>query len=203
LHAISGNLCRCTGYRPIRDAALALGPRDPGDPLSRRTTRPAPVPTTGARPGFVRPSSLDEALTLLAARTEAQVVAGATDTGVEVNLRGARPALTIAIDRLDELRTFSWPEPGTDDGRVTLGAGLTLTEVRRLLAGRVPLLDEMLGLFASPLIRNSATLGGNLATASPIGDAAPALLALDARVELVSAGGSREVPLAEFFTGYR
>ena len=86
---------------------------------------------------------------------------------------------------------------------IEIGAALSLSEVERELAGRVPLLDQLFPQFASRLIRNGATLGGNLGTASPIGDAAPALLALDAVLLLTSAGGDREVPLDQYFTGYR
>ena len=80
---------------------------------------------------------------------------------------------------------------------------MTLTEVERLLAGRVPLLDECFPQFASRLIRNGATIGGNLGTGSPIGDIPPALLAMETVVVLASAQGDREVPLADYFTGYR
>ena len=148
--------------------------------------------------GFARPADLGEALALLAERPDAVVVAGSTDWGVEVNLRGRRAPTVLAVDRLPELRGFE-----VTDESVTLGAALTLSELERLLAGRLPLLDEVWPQFASRLIRNGATLGGNLATASPIGDTAPALLALEAGVVLVSERGEREVPLAEFFTGYR
>jgi len=202
LHALGGNLCRCTGYRPIRDAAWALGDPDPADPLASRLAEPAPdvVPTRldGPDGGFARPGDLAEALALLAERPDAVVVAGSTDWGVEVNLRGRRAPYVVAVDRLPELRGLE-----VTDEAVTLGAALTLSELERLLAGRVPLLDQVWPQFASRLIRNGATLGGNLATASPIGDTAPALLALEADVVLVSARGEREVPLAGFFTGYR
>ena len=106
--------------------------------------------------------------------------------------------LTIAIDRLDELRQL---EVGSTF--VEIGAALSLTEVERMLGGTIPLIDQMNPQFASRLIRNSATLGGNLGTGSPIGDAPPALLALDASVVLASRDGDREVPLADYFTGYR
>jgi xanthine dehydrogenase small subunit len=202
LHALSGNLCRCTGYRPIRDAAYALGAPDPDDALAARSGSPPPaVPSTrlstdGAE--FVRPADLAEALALLSERPDATLVAGWTDLGVEVNLRGARPPLLVAVDQLPELRGFSF---GADS--VEIGAALSLTEVERRLGGRVPLLAEMFPQFASRLIRNGATIGGNLGTGSPIGDTPPALLALDAVVVLTSADGDREVPLAEYFTGYR
>lgn len=202
LHAISGNLCRCTGYRPIRDAAYALGMPEPGDPLAARLAHPAPgpVPTRAESGGarFLRPATLAETLTLLREEAEVQLVAGATDWGVEVNLRGARAPLVVAVERLAELRTLS-----VEDDVIEIGAGLTLTEVDDLLDGRVPLLAQLFPQFASPLIRNRATVGGNLGTGSPIGDASPALLALEARVVLASAEGEREVELADYFTGYR
>jgi xanthine dehydrogenase small subunit len=129
---------------------------------------------------------------------EAVPVAGATDLGVEINLRGSRPALMIAVDRVEELRGFYW-----SDDELRIGAALSLTEIERRLAGRLPVLDELIRQFASRPIRNGATLGGNLGTGSPIGDGAPALLALAADVVLVSLSGERRVPLADYFTGYR
>jgi xanthine dehydrogenase small subunit len=202
LHALSGNLCRCTGYRPIRDAAWALGDPVPGDPLAERRSAAAPAAAatrvTDAAGEFVRPVDLDEALRLLVDHPDATVLAGATDLGVEVNLRGARPAYVVAVDRLPELREVS-----DTAARVEIGAALTLSEVERALDGAVPLLDEVWPLFASRLIRNGATIGGNLGTASPIGDLPPALLALEATLVLSSVDGDREVALADYFTGYR
>jgi xanthine dehydrogenase small subunit len=202
LDAISGNLCRCTGYRPIRDAALALGPPAAGDPLASRLTGAAPVaaPTVvdGALGSYVRPADLAEALGLLERHPDAVLVAGSTDWGVEVNLRGARTSLVIGIDRLEELRAVT----GGPD-HLDLGAALTLAELERSLAGSVPLLDAVFPQFASPLIRNGATIGGNLATGSPIGDLAPALLALEASVVLHGPTGERLAPLETYFTGYR
>ena len=202
LHALSGNLCRCTGYRPIRDAAYELGMPDGDDPLAARLRHPAPEPGStevtvdGAR--FVRPATLDEAVALLASEPDARLVAGATDWGVDVNLRGVRAPLVVAIDRLPELRAVR-----VTDDEIELGAALTLTEISAALGDRVPLLSELLPQFASPLIRNRATLGGNLGTGSPIGDSLPALLALGANVALASRDGERDVPLEEYFTGYR
>jgi len=209
LHALSGNLCRCTGYRPIRDAAYALGQPDADDPLLARLAQPAPAAaatvtgsTSGSAQGrYVRPASLADALGLLAAEPDARLVAGSTDWGVELNIRHARAALTIGIERIEELREFS---VRTD--RIDIGAALSLSEIEAMLAsgsGRVPLLDELFPQFASRLIRNGATLGGNLGTASPIGDAPPVLLALDASLVLASSQGEREVRLDRYFTGYR
>ena len=202
LHAIGGNLCRCTGYRPLRDAAFALDLPPAHDALAARRSAPPPAVRatrlTGSSGEFVRPASLTEALALLARRPDATVVAGGTDWGVAVNLLGARAPLTVAVDRLPELRGLS-----VDDAAIEIGAALSLSEVDRGLGGRVPLLAELLPQFASRLVRNLATIGGNLGTGSPVGDLAPALLALDAVVVLVSEGGEREVPVAEYFTGYR
>jgi xanthine dehydrogenase small subunit len=202
LEAISGNLCRCTGYRPIRDAALALGAPSTDDPLARRLQRPAPgAPATrvdGVSGSYVRPADLGEALRLLQEHPDAAVVAGSTDWGVDVNLRGARATLVIGVDRLDELRTLTrTPE------HVELGAALTLAELERALGGSIPLLAAVFPQFASPLIRNGATIGGNLGTGSPISDLAPGLLALEASVVLHGAAGERLVPLEHYFTGYR
>lgn len=202
LHALSGNLCRCTGYRPIRDAAFALGEVDPADPIAQRRAQPAPasrplrLETAGS--AFVRPADLEEALSLLVGTPEAVLLAGSTDWGVELNIKHRRAPLTIAIDQLPELRQFH----ATDD-HIEIGAALTLSEVARLLDGSVPLLDQVFPLFASQLIRNAATIGGNLGTGSPIGDMAPALLALDADLVLSSPRGNRIVQLADYFTGYR
>lgn len=202
LHALSGNLCRCTGYRPIRDAAFAVGTPTDGDPLARRRQQapPAPVATTYAQGDglFVRKKSLAETLRLLRERPDAVVVAGSTDWGVEVNIRSRRAGCVVAVDRLPELREL---RVGSD--ALEIGAALTLTEIERRLDGRVPLLAELFPQFASRLIRNGATFGGNLGTGSPIGDSAPVLLALDASLVLADADAEREVPLAEYFTGYR
>jgi len=202
LHALSGNLCRCTGYRPIRDAAYALDRPDGADPLLRRLERPAPAPaatTIGSSQGtFRRPGDLAQTLVLLADNPSARVVAGSTDWGVELNIRHSRAELTIGIDRLPELRQL---HVGVD--AIDIGAALTLSELERGLAGTVPLLAQLFPQFASRLIRNGATLGGNLGTGSPIGDSPPALLALDASLLLASRSGEREVKLSEYFTGYR
>ncbi|ARF53343.1 xanthine dehydrogenase small subunit [Streptomyces gilvosporeus] len=202
LHALSGNLCRCTGYRPIRDAAFAVGTPTESDPLAQRREQSAPEPVateyTQDDSTFLRPGTLNEALRLLRERPDAVVVAGSTDWGVEVNIRSRRANCVVAVDRLPELR-----ELRAESESIEIGAALTLTEIERRLDGSVPLLAELFPQFASRLIRNGATLGGNLGTGSPIGDSPPVLLALEASLVLADADGEREVPLADYFTGYR
>jgi len=208
LHSLSGNLCRCTGYRPIKDAAYALGEPASDDPLAARRGQPAPAPvatditaadTAGGELGrFRRPATLTDALQILADEPDTQLVAGATDFGIEVNLKGVRAKSVVAIDQLPELRGIRHT-----DECIELGAAHTLSELERELRGSIPLLGSLFPQFASRLIRNAATIGGNLGTGSPIGDTPPALLALEAQLVLSSARGQRIVDLAEFFTGYR
>jgi xanthine dehydrogenase small subunit len=118
--------------------------------------------------------------------------------GVESNLKGKRWTHIVSVEAIGELREFS----ETADC-VLIGAGLTLSEIPERWTAAPPAFREWLDLFASKPIRNRATLGGNLATASAIGDGAPLLLALDASLHLVSASGRRVVPLQSFFAGYR
>jgi xanthine dehydrogenase small subunit len=229
LDAIAGNLCRCTGYRPIIDAARQL-PAAPADdpkqpalvsaaslarsdrargPLARTHAAPiSPEAAASASPRFLTPRTLDEALACVAAHPEATVIAGGTDLMVGVNQHGTRHERLISLEAVDALRVLRW-QPDA----LIIGAGVTLSLLAQHLAQRADapaLLAQLLPLFASRLIRNRATLGGNLQTASPIGDAAPCLLALDAELVLARAGSAasapaltRTLPLHAFFTGYR
>ena len=184
-------------------------PADPRRRLRPRTARPrtttwrprcaAPAPavvppgcgSSGAE--FARPADLAEALALLAEQPDATVVAGLHRLG----RRGQPPRHPRPVRRRRRPAARAARRSPSATTSIEIGAALTLSEVERLLDGRVPLLDQLWPQFASRLIRNGATLGGNLGTGSPIGDAPPALLALEASVVLAGPSGEREVPLAD------
>jgi CO/xanthine dehydrogenase FAD-binding subunit len=142
------------------------------------------------------PRTLDEALRLKAERPESVPIAGGTDVMVDLNFDRARPPALLNLNQVHELK--GW---GREDGALRLGASLTYTECRRELAEELPALAEAARTVGSPQIQNRGTIGGNLGTASPAGDALPPLLIEEADVELASVRGARAVPLREFLVG--
>jgi len=198
---LAGNLCRCTGYRPIRDAAHSLGPPPPGDFLER-LSQPAPqleaIQYEPSNARFTRTVRLDDCLSLLAQEPNARVISGGTDLAVESNLRARRWSHLVSVEAIPELHEFTQTREF-----VRVGAALPLNDIAKLWSNAPAAFFQWLRLFASPPLRNRATLGGNLATASPIGDGAPQLLALDALVQVASERRRRTIPLASFFTTYR
>jgi CO/xanthine dehydrogenase FAD-binding subunit len=144
---------------------------------------------------FLQPRSLEEALELKAARPEAMPIAGGTDVMVELNFDRARPPAVMDLGQVPELEGFQ-----LQNGRLRLGARLTYTQAVDLLGELLPGLAIASRTVGSPQIRNRGTIGGNLGSASPAGDALPPLLAGGAEVEVASARGGR-LPIAEFLTG--
>jgi xanthine dehydrogenase small subunit len=203
--AIGGNLCRCTGYRPIVDAARLLRPPPQGDRwLAELEPEVEPLlgldyAANGRR--FLRPESLAGVFDALERHPGAVLLGGGTDLMVYANQRHARYPALVSLAAVPELGVIDWK-----DDEVVIGAGVPLSHLESHLAqhaDELRVLRELLPLFSSRLIRNRATLGGNLGTASPIGDSPPALLALDATLTLASRAGTRRAPLASFFLDYR
>jgi xanthine dehydrogenase molybdopterin binding subunit/xanthine dehydrogenase small subunit len=245
---LSGNLCRCTGYRPIRDAAIEAFSlrRSRGNETQTKSKNELETPyvvsygqdifaerlkKAGAGPDsveyefgnekFFRPTSLTRLLNLLQQFPDGRLIAGATELGLDITKRYQKFPTLISVEAVAELKEIKSTETEWH-----IGAAVTLTQIEEKMAEEFPALGDMLHVFGSRLIRNRATMGGNLVTASPIGDSAPVLLALDAKVVIVSlqssagvppalnksktaAGGTpallreRTLPISEFFVAYR
>ena len=145
---------------------------------------------------ILRPDTLHEALELKAAHPGARPIAGGTDLMVELNFDRTRPQEILDLTRVAELTDWS-----RKNGSLRVGAGVTYTRLIAELGDRLPGLAIASRTVGSPQIRNRGTVGGNLGTSSPAGDGLPPLFASDAEVELVSVGGTRRLPVAEFVTG--
>lgn len=145
------------------------------------------------------PTTLNEALDALAGVPGALVLAGGTDAMVDINAGRLRPSAVVAVNRVAELRSWTYDAPAAT---LRIGAGVTYGELEgEHFQTWIPALSQAARTVGSPQIRHAATLGGNVATASPAGDGLPVLSALDAIVHLVAAGQSRSVPFAEFMVG--
>ncbi len=202
---LAGNLCRCTGYRPIVDAAMAsAGATDRFDAAA--TERIAALRALddgeGAFVGhgegfFAAPRTLAEALALYAAHPDATILAGATDVGLWITKQFRPVRKLIWLGRIAELQ-------GIEDGDAALniGAGVPHEAALPALAALSPDLGELGRRFGSKQVRAQGTVGGNIANGSPIGDWAPAFIALDSVVELADAAGARTLPLESFFVAY-
>ncbi|MEE9315160.1 MAG: xanthine dehydrogenase small subunit [Rhizobiaceae bacterium] len=195
--ALAGNLCRCTGYRPIVEAAEAAVKANPVElPLPQMADAAAMVGEDGCR--FFLPNSLKELLELRAAKPKATLLAGGTDLSLEVAHAKARWDETILTRNVAELRAIK--EAKT---HIVFGGAVTWQAALPLLQTHWPSFATLVRRFGSTQIRSMGTIAGNIGNASPIGDGAPSLLALDAVLTLASSAGEREVPLNDFFLDYR
>ena len=205
--ALSGNLCRCTGYRPILDAAQQMAQQTPvrvDEPGLLKTLKRIAPKEQGLEAGssYLTPSSLAELLAARAAHPQAQLVAGCTDVGLWINKLHLPVTAVLDLSRVRELRCIE-----NYAHHIAIGAAVTLSDAFAALVKERPELHDFASRFAGLPVRNSGTLGGNIANGSPIGDSMPLLIALGANVVLMSQrnGGvsHRELPLERLYTGYR
>jgi xanthine dehydrogenase small subunit len=216
--ALAGNLCRCTGYRPIVAAAEAMydaaadsdwlrqpATRDqrfapPTERIEalRALQRDASLQFTTAGRAFFAPHSGDELAGLLANQPDATLLAGGTDVGLWVTKQHRELETVIYTGRVAELN-----EQRVTASHIEIGAAVTLADAMQVIVANYPGLEELFLRWASPPIRNAATLGGNIANGSPIGDSMPALMVLGASLVLRRGRSRREVALEDFYLDYQ
>lgn len=196
---LSGNLCRCTGYRPILDAAQAMeslpAAKIDEPALLNDLKQITPTRQSGS---YDSPRTLKALLESRAAHPETQIVAGCTDVGLWVTKMYMQFERVLDVTQVAELRRVEhYPH------HIAIGAAVSLTDAFAALVADRPQLKTFANRFAGLPVRNSGTLGGNVANGSPIGDSMPLLIALGANVVLMSVRGHRELPLEKLYTGYR
>jgi xanthine dehydrogenase small subunit len=207
IETLSGNLCRCTGYRPIIDAGVRMGDY----PTPDHWSRDAVTADTRLRalsslqrdrplrlPGFYAPRTVDELAAELDKAPDSLVLAGGTDIGLWVTKQLRELPPIVYVGAVTDLKQVRQTAAGLE-----IGAAVSLTDAWDALVATYPTLAEMAQRFASPPVRNSGTLCGNLANGSPIGDSLPVLIALDAELVLRRGARVRSLPLEEFYLAYQ
>ena len=201
--ALSGNLCRCTGYRPILDAAEQMNHLPPARVNEAQVLQKLELLKQAERAlepdlPYILPTTLADLLAARSQHPKAQLVAGCTDVGLWVNKQHQQFEQVLDLSRVQELRRIEHAPQ-----ELIIGAAATLTDAFAALVAERPQLRAFAARFAGQTVRNAGTLGGNVANGSPIGDSMPLLIALNARVVLMSVRGQREMPLEQLYTGYR
>ncbi|MBE7638157.1 xanthine dehydrogenase small subunit [Sneathiella sp. P13V-1] len=204
---LAGNLCRCTGYGTILDAAQKAAANEEADILDAREDQTVDllkslvaedmlaVDTEGYK--FYAPTTEAELEDLLSQHPTATILAGATDVGLWVTKQHRDLPIIIYLGKIESLQELS-----VSDDSLTIGAGVTYSDAHSTLTEYDADLGELVRRIASTQIRNSGTIGGNIANGSPIGDMPPALIALGATLVLGSREGERSLPLEDFFIEY-
>jgi len=208
-NALTGNLCRCTGYQPIIDAATSIDLKK-CEPISKRfyskqqeldlkKVQSSPLLLKNDVFSIYAPKTAKDAAKYLTKNKTARMIAASTDLGVLSNKGKIKFEKLVSLHLVSELYVLK--KQGA--GRISVGARVTLSELRHFLKDLVPQFATFLDLFASPQIKNVATLIGNVGNASPIADTPPFLLVSDAVVHVVGSRGKRKIPLEKFYLAYR
>jgi xanthine dehydrogenase small subunit len=195
--ALAGNLCRCTGYRPIVEACRAMRAEPPGCGLADKPGEAASEYRAGSQL-YLAPRSLDDLVDAKAKYPDALVLGGGTDLGIRVSKEREAFPVVISTQWVAPLRAIS-----ESADALTIGGGVTYTRALPYLDRHFPSFAALVGRIGSRQIRNIGTLAANIANASPIGDTIPCLMALDATITLRSVRGAREVKADDFILAYR
>lgn len=208
-NALTGNLCRCTGYQPIIDAATSIEIKKCESIQDRfysktqdqdlKKTRKTSLLVSNEKFSLFAPVTIKEAAAYLAKNKTARLISGSTDLGVLSNKGKLKFEKLVSLHLIPEMYALK----KIAGGRISVGAKVSLTDLRTFLKPLVPEFAKFLDLFASPQIKNSATLIGNVGNASPIADTPPFLLVSDAIVHLAGSKGKRKIPLDQFYLDYR
>jgi xanthine dehydrogenase small subunit len=207
-NCMTGNLCRCTGYAPIVDAATKIDlkncitlksrfySKEQDDVLKSAYQEEVKIETSDFI--FYAPKNTSNALSYLSLHPDIKIIASGTDLGVVHNKRKIKLQKLLSLHLIEELYELSQ----TAD-EIYLGARVTHTDFRNFMKDKSPEISLYLDIFASPQIKNSATVVGNVATASPIGDTPPLFLALNAEMIIATSKGDKVIPISDFFLSYR
>ena len=205
---LTGNLCRCTGYSPIIDAGLKCEAQS--SPPMNKCFEPAEmlkaigglaseeIKIESDSQTIYSPTSVDQAVAFLDQHPDAQVVAGATDVGVQFNKGYCDAKVWLDLNRVASLKSAS-----NTGGAIVAGSGATWSDIETLIEKDLPQFHQILTWFGSPQIRNVGTIGGNIINASPIADSLPLMFVSDAELQLSGKSGTREVNINDFYQGYK